>query len=69
MTQSNFDMSKTTEVKCEKCDGALFANAVKIRRLSPILSPNGEEMFAPIPAYHCLKCKTEFVIYETGGEQ
>ncbi|MBC8437171.1 hypothetical protein H8D85_02490 [bacterium] len=61
-------MSKTTEVKCEKCDGNLFANAVKIRRLSPLMSSTGEEMFAPIPAYHCLKCKEEFVIYETGEE-
>lgn len=45
-------------VACPNCGSKLFAEAVVLKKLSPIISPTGKEELYPIPVYACVKCQT-----------
>ena len=50
------DFSQTTEVVCEKCGNTTFNHVFKVRKLSALLSPTGQETMIPIPVFACAKC-------------
>ena len=54
--QVNVDMTQTTGVKCDECKSELFIQAIKMRRLSSILSPTGKEALIPMPVFACKNC-------------
>ena len=54
--QINIDITQTTEVLCNECGHNVFTQGVMIRKLSAILSPNGQESLIPIPVFECSKC-------------
>ena len=54
--QMNIDMSQTTVAVCESCENDTFIQAYKIRRLSALLSPAGQESMIPIQVFACSKC-------------
>lgn len=45
-----------TDLTCEKCENDTFNEVVKIKRLSAITSPTGEEMVLPFKVFICSKC-------------
>jgi len=54
--QMNIDFSQTTPVVCEKCGHDVFMPAMKMRKLSALLSPTGQETMIPIQAFACVEC-------------
>ena len=50
------DFSQTTAEVCENCGNDTFHNVFKMRKLSALLSPHGEETMIPIQAFACVKC-------------
>ena len=54
--QMNIDFSQTSAEICEKCENDTFVQVYKIRKLSALLSPHGEETMIPIQAFACVKC-------------
>ena len=50
------DLSNTTEVSCEKCEGSRFSLTFKIKKVSALVAPNGQEGFLPIQTYECSGC-------------
>ena len=50
------DLSKADDVSCDKCQGKLFQPVMMIKRLSPIVSPTGQEAMVPIQVYACIEC-------------
>lgn len=54
-------------VKCKRCRGELFQQAVGIRRLSPLVSPDGKEKFISVPVLVCMNCK-ELLLPSQVGE-
>tara|TARA_A100001515_G_C4500105_1_gene186381 strand:+ start:263 stop:499 length:237 start_codon:yes stop_codon:yes gene_type:complete len=54
--QEQIDFSKTTEIKCEACGGQTFKQTLLMRRMSPLASPNGQEMIIPMAVFACEKC-------------
>ena len=67
-TQQTIDMSQTTTVKCEKCENSTFKQTLLIRKLSALVSPNGQETVIPIAVFACEKCghvNSEFENMET----
>tara|TARA_R110000744_G_scaffold63516_1_gene130677 strand:+ start:324 stop:545 length:222 start_codon:yes stop_codon:yes gene_type:complete len=65
--QMNIDFSQTTESVCEKCKNDTFIQVYKMRKLSALLSPSGEEAMIPVQGYACAKCNhvnKEFLIKE-----
>ena len=54
--QMNIDFSQTTAEVCEKCGNDTFVSAIKLRKLSALLSPTGQETMIPIQVFACAKC-------------
>ena len=66
--QETVDMSQTTPVKCDKCENQTFKQTLIIRKLSALVSPNGQEQYIPVGVFACEKCghvNSEFEKMET----
>ena len=66
--QQIIDMSQTTVVQCEKCENSTFKQTLLIRKLSALISPNGQEQYVPVAVFACEKCghvNSEFEKMET----
>lgn len=44
------------DAHCGKCDGLYFENVFKVKRVSALMSPNGQEQMAPVQTLRCLEC-------------
>lgn len=53
-----FDVEKTTPVVCRNCKNPVFTTGTFLRKVSKIVSPNGEEGYLPIPTMICSNCGT-----------
>ena len=54
--QMNVDFSQTTAEVCVKCENDTFVQVYKMRKLSALLSPTGEEAMIPIQVFACYTC-------------
>ena len=66
------DLSKATAIKCErkyidtekgiesKCGSEIFAPGVELKRLSALVSPNGQTSCIPIQIFYCTNCGTRY---------
>ena len=62
------DVSQTTPVKCDKCENQTFKQTLLIRKMSALVSPNGQETVIPVAVFACEKCghvNSEFENMET----
>ena len=66
--QQTIDMSQTTQIQCEKCENSTFKQTLLIRKMSALVSPNGQETVIPVAVFACEKCghvNSEFENMET----
>ena len=54
--QVQVDLSKADTIKCDDCGNYLFITAHVIKRISPIMSPTGQEALVPVQVYSCGNC-------------
>ena len=54
--QEQIDISKTTPVKCEKCENQTFKQTLMLHKMSALVSPNGQETIVPAAVFACEKC-------------
>ena len=54
--QQQIDFSKTSEIKCEACEGQTFKQTLLLRKLSALVSPSGQETIIPMQVFSCEKC-------------
>ena len=54
--KEQIDFSKTSEIKCEACEGSTFKQTLLLRKLSALVSPNGQETIIPMQVFACEKC-------------
>ena len=52
------DLSKAETIKCEKCGNYSFIQSFFLKRLSPVMSPTGQETLIPVQVYSCGNCGT-----------
>jgi len=52
----NVDFNQTTAEVCESCENDTFTQVFKMRKLSALLSPTGQESMIPIQVFACAKC-------------
>lgn len=52
----NVDISQTTPVLCEECNGTYFEQALVIRKVSGLLTGQGKPGYVPIPIFKCSEC-------------
>lgn len=44
------------DATCGKCGAAYFENIYKVKRISAVMSPNGQETIVPVQTLRCLAC-------------
>lgn len=54
--QMNLDINNTTPIICEDCGNDTFTPVFFVRRLSRLLSPDGNDRVIPIDSLACAKC-------------
>jgi len=54
--QIRVNLQDAEDVSCEECSNTYFTPAVMIKRISPLVSPTGQEALAPIQLFQCNKC-------------
>ena len=54
--QQTIDIEKTTPIKCEACENQTFKQTLLLRKLSALVSPNGQETLVPVQVFACEKC-------------
>ena len=53
---SNVDLTHATTLECESCGCKGFKQTMMLKKLSPLVSPNGQEAMIPIQGFACEKC-------------
>ena len=68
----NIDLDKATTLKCEakkidlekgiemECGGEIFSPGVELKRLSALVSPNGQTSVVPVQIFYCVKCGARY---------
>jgi len=54
--QEQIDISKTSAINCESCGNSTFKQSLLLRKLSALVSPNGQETLVPVQVFACEKC-------------
>ena len=54
--QETIDFSKTTQIKCEACEGSSFKQTLLLRKMSALVAPDGQETIIPMQVFACEKC-------------
>ena len=49
--QQTIDMSQTTQIKCDSCENSTFKQTLIMRKMSALVSPNGQETVIPIGVF------------------
>ena len=55
-TLDNIDLTHATTLECEKCEGIGFKQTMMLKKLSPLVSPNGQEAIIPVGVFACESC-------------
>ena len=54
--QVQVDLKQADTIKCNDCNNYLFITSFILKRLSAIVSPNGQEALIPVQVYSCGNC-------------
>ena len=54
--QEQIDISKTSAITCDSCGNSTFKQSLLLRKLSALVSPNGQEALVPVQVFACEKC-------------
>ena len=54
--QVQVDLRDAETIKCSDCNNYLFITSFILKKLSAIVSPNGQEALIPVQVYSCGNC-------------
>ena len=54
--QVQVDLKQADTIKCSDCNNYLFITSFILKKLSAIVSPNGQEALIPVQVYSCGNC-------------
>ena len=54
--QKKLNIKDTESLICDDCGNYLFIQSYFIRRVSPLMSPTGQEALIPIEVFSCGNC-------------
>ena len=55
-TIDNIDLTHAKTLECEECGCKGFKQTLMIKKLSPLVSPTGQETMVPVGVFACEKC-------------
>ena len=53
---NNIDLTHATTLECEECKCKGFKQTMMLKKLSPLMSPTGQEAIIPVAAFCCEQC-------------
>ena len=53
---NNVDLTHATTLECEECKCKGFKQTLMLKRLSALISPNGQESIVPVAVFCCEQC-------------
>ena len=53
---SNVDLTHAKDIVCDECGNKGFRQTMMLKKLSALVSPNGQEAIIPVMAFACDKC-------------
>ena len=56
VSMQNVDLTHATTMECEKCKCKAFKQTLMLKKLSPLVSPNGQEAIVPVTVFCCESC-------------
>ena len=56
VTLDNIDLTHAKDIECEKCQGVGFRQTMMLKKLSPLISPTGQEAIIPVGVFSCDSC-------------
>ena len=54
--QVQVDLKQADTIKCSDCNNYLFITAFVLKKISALMSPNGQEGIVPLQVYSCGNC-------------
>jgi hypothetical protein len=54
--QGQIDFNQTLALKCDECNNPTFRPVVFLRRVSRLVSPDGQDHVIPLESMECAKC-------------
>jgi len=57
--QLNINPDTLPDIECIECKSKYFIQALRIKRVSAIISPDGKERYVQIPVMLCASCNEE----------
>ncbi len=54
--QVQVDLKQADTIKCSDCGNYLFITSFILKKLSALVSPNGQEALIPVQVYSCGNC-------------
>jgi len=52
----NININDADDMQCPKCENYFFKTIFRVKRISALLSPKGEETYVPIQLLACTEC-------------
>tara|TARA_R110002110_G_scaffold204473_1_gene415819 strand:- start:7641 stop:7847 length:207 start_codon:yes stop_codon:yes gene_type:complete len=52
----NIDINEADDFKCENCENIYFQPLIRLKRISPLISPTGKEAIYPVQVMSCAAC-------------
>ena len=56
MMQEQIDITKTSAIKCEKCESEYFQEVYVIRKVSKLIAMTDQDVVAPMNTFRCADC-------------
>ena len=53
---NNVDLTHAATLECEECKCKGFKQTMMLKKLSPLMSPTGQEAIIPVAAFCCEQC-------------
>ena len=53
---NNVDLTHAETLECEECKCKGFKQTMMLKKLSPLVSPTGQEAIIPVAAFCCEQC-------------
>ena len=54
--QIQVNIKDAEDVKFESCENLYFQPVIRLKRISPLVSPTGKEAVFPVQVMSCVKC-------------
>lgn len=56
MNQININLKDADDLECENCGCIYFTQVYRVKKISALFSPTGQETFAPLQMMKCIQC-------------